>query len=295
MRHNWLAVARKDVADAGRSWLLYALAGVLMGIFAVIVFGLMIQYDPPTPPGEPAPPAEPHVRDAYGSVLTLTSPLVPLIALAVGYLAVAGEREAGTLRMLLGHPVERWEVLLGKTVGRTTVLSAALLVALGAAGLGLALFYRAFDPVTYVAFVAMFLLLGLSFLGVAVGISAAAPSRAVSLAGVITTYVVTTFAWDVFPDSLYLLLNGDLVIGEGRPPYEAPEWFVFLRRLRPQRAFKLAYDNYVTSLHMGDLPLYVVAGPDPFYVTPAFDVVVLLAWFAVPLAIGYWRFQSVDV
>src|SRR5262249_9509550 len=57
------------------------------------------------------------------SLLNLVMVVVPLMALLVGAMSVAGEREQGTLQTLLAQPVVLQEVLLGKFLG----LAAALL------------------------------------------------------------------------------------------------------------------------------------------------------------------------
>ncbi|MBD3292884.1 MAG: ABC transporter permease subunit [Armatimonadia bacterium] len=65
--------------------------------------------------------------------LTVLVPL--LIAVVVGAL-VAGERQSGTLRMLLSRPVARWKVLLAK-LATSAAFTVSLTLLLGLAGLGL--------------------------------------------------------------------------------------------------------------------------------------------------------------
>lgn len=301
MRRNWLAVARRDAADATRSWLLYALTGLLVAMFGVLVFGYGLTYEPPLqPPDEPPPPDTPHTVRAFGQVASTGAILVPLVALVVGYLAVAGEREAGSLRLLLGHPVTRRDVFAGKALGRVAVVSTSLLVALGIAGLGLPPLYRGFDAAAYAAFVGMVLLLGVAFVCVAVGISAAARSRGLAMGGAITAFVGTTIAWDAIPLSLHYLLHGGAPQSVNFEPDPVPGWFMFLYRLRPQRAFEDLARAYAVPMLPGreasELTWqYTVEGADPFYTEPWFGLVVLLLWVAVPLAVGYWRFRGADL
>jgi len=65
--------------------------------------------------------------------LTVLVPL--LIAVVIGGL-VAGERQSGTLRMLLSRPVARWRVL-GSKLAASWAFTVALTVFLGLVGLGL--------------------------------------------------------------------------------------------------------------------------------------------------------------
>jgi ABC-2 type transport system permease protein len=302
VRRNWLAVARKDVADASRSWMLYVLAALLVAMFGLLVFGEGLTYEPRETARTPNPPDTPHASLAFGDIARWGGiPLVPLVALVVGYLAIAGEREGGSLRLLLGHPVTRLEVLVGKFLGRTVVVWTPLLLALGIAGAGIPVLFRQFGAGAYAVLVGLLLLEAGGYVAVAVGISAAAHSRALAMGGVISTYVATVFAWDILPLSLHYLAFGDTptnVIGE---PTEVPGWFFLLTRLRPQAAFDVAVEWYADPrLPGGERPgetvgRYAVESGDPFFAEPWFALVVLVAWVVVPLAVGYWRFSGADL
>src|SRR5690606_32120430 len=71
------------------------------------------------------------------SLSSLTILLVPLIALMLSFDAIVGEHERGTLALLLSYPVRRWQVVVGKVVGQTTILGFATVVGYGAAALAL--------------------------------------------------------------------------------------------------------------------------------------------------------------
>jgi ABC-type transport system involved in multi-copper enzyme maturation permease subunit len=53
--------------------------------------------------------------------------LLPLAAFLLGYDAVCGEREEGTLQLLLSYPVARWKVLAGKLLALWSCLAAPFL------------------------------------------------------------------------------------------------------------------------------------------------------------------------
>jgi len=50
----------------------------------------------------------------FASLVSLAIYLVPLISLILGYDAIVGERERGSLDLLLALPITRLELLLGK-------------------------------------------------------------------------------------------------------------------------------------------------------------------------------------
>ncbi len=73
-------------------------------------------------------------RTAAG-LLNMVMLVVPLMAITAGCGAVASERERGTLLYLLAQPVTRVELLLGKFVGLTLALCAALCLGFGSSAL----------------------------------------------------------------------------------------------------------------------------------------------------------------
>lgn len=120
-----IAVAKKDFQDAVRSrglialtviFVLFTVGGAYVGTQVAGVFG-------------------DEAGDTLDLVYALQSPasfLVPIIALLIGYGAVAGERERGSLKFLLGLPHTRWDVVFGKIVGRSAVVTVSILVGFAA-------------------------------------------------------------------------------------------------------------------------------------------------------------------
>ncbi len=73
------------------------------------------------------------------SLSSLSIFFIPLIALLLSYDSIVGESEQGTLLLLLAYPVSRWQVVLGKFTGHLTLLSAAIILGYGAAGVAIVL------------------------------------------------------------------------------------------------------------------------------------------------------------
>jgi Cu-processing system permease protein len=73
------------------------------------------------------------------SLVSLVIYLIPLIALLLGFDAVVGERERGSLDLLLALPITRGELLLGKYLGLAAALTLSTLASpwlMGGAMLG---------------------------------------------------------------------------------------------------------------------------------------------------------------
>ena len=69
------------------------------------------------------------------TLVSLSVPLVPLIALAMSSTSVSGERETGTLEFLLAQPASKMEVFLGKYIGLQVSITLAMLLGYGTAEL----------------------------------------------------------------------------------------------------------------------------------------------------------------
>jgi Cu-processing system permease protein len=115
--------------------------------------------------------------------------LVPLAALILG---VSGQSaEPGTEPFLFGQPVARATVLVGRWIGESAALAAAIIVGLGLGG-GIIAFGSGTDGLAPFAFFIMTsVVLAIVFLAIAAAIAAATESRVVALG-------VGTFAWFFF-------------------------------------------------------------------------------------------------
>ena len=131
---TWDAIARKDVQDARRSYWLWGLAGVLSALLAlgpVLIATGLIQVSQPQ--NGDAITTDLYVQLMLG-VLTF---FVPIVAIVLAYDSITGERDSGTLKLLLSLPHARVDVVVGKAVGRGTVVSAAILIAFAVAAIAI--------------------------------------------------------------------------------------------------------------------------------------------------------------
>lgn len=145
------------------------------------------------------------------SLSSLTILLLPLIALLISHDALVGEVERGTMLLLLGYPVARWQVVLGKFFGHMIVLAIATLVGFGAAGVAILATARDVATESWAAFAAMIgssLLLGGAFLAIGTCVSALARSRAAAAAVAIGLWLLFVVVYD-------LALLGVLVADQG--------------------------------------------------------------------------------
>lgn len=264
----WTHVARKDFADAVRSKMFWALS-ILMILFAFI--------------GLYAPQAFQDDPDAEFAVALLSSPmliLVPIISLVVGYMAIVGERQTGSIRMMLSLPLKRKEVLVGKFVGRTGVVTIPILLAFVLAIPFVYFLYGSFPAEDYARFVTRALLLAVVFVALAVGVSGSFDSRGKALGSIIGLFVLFEWLWGLLPLGIYYVLNSDV------PTESQPDWYEFILEIAPSEAARAVVDAVFSLSISTDEPLLFqewVAG------------IVLLLWIFIPLGIGYFRFKRANI
>jgi len=151
--------------------------------------------------------AEADVAKLTGpSLVTLTSLLVPLVAMVLSHDAIVGERERNTLGLLLSLPVSRLEVVVGKFIGRALALCLSVAVGLGFAmavsdSAGAATLLRLLGPT---------LLLGLAFLSLGVLISATTRRQATAASVVVVCWFLLVFFYDLGLLALLVVSDGEV-------------------------------------------------------------------------------------
>lgn len=280
---SWAAIARKDLRDARRAKMLWGATLVFTFFYAVFLF---------TASGNG--PAEDAAVDAIGPLIFSGAFFLPLVVIAMGYLAIAGERESGSIKYLLGLPNSRREVLFGKFVGRAAVATLAVGVAVS---IGAAIFLFKFGtvPLEYGTYVAVTLYFALVFTAIAVGFSALVATRGQAMAATIGTYFVFGVLW-IIPginpqDSVAYVVED--VLGMAA----APELYEFVQNLSPVMAYLSALQGFVYGVpeEGSGGEFHPAAADTPFYLTDDFMLVILSAWIVLPLAIGYWRFRTAEL
>ena len=237
--------------------------------------------------------------------------IVPLVALIAGYMSIVGERRSGSIKVLLGLPPTRSDVVFGKLVGRSSVVATAVLTGFVVAAVLSGLLIGGVPLADLVGLLVVSVLLGLAFVGIAVGVSAAVSSRGRAMSAVVSTYLLFLGFWDVLIGGVYRIVTGAFPPSPIVPQQPIEPWALLLQRLNPMEAYGVVatalIDSRVFPLTL-QFPIGInptpnpevstadlVVGDLPFYLSDWFAAVVLLAWFAVPVVLGYLRFRGVDL
>jgi ABC-2 type transport system permease protein len=282
---SWVAVTKKDFQDAARSRWLWALS-VLFVLFAA---GMAYLYSEIF---ASAPANELNVLGLLFFLLTPASLLVPIIGLMISYKSVVGERESGSIKLLLSLPHTRRDMVLGKLLGRTASVAVAIAIGFAVAAAVAVVQYGGLDPVAYVLFVLLTMFFALVYISIGVGFSTLFASASRALAGAIGLFVLLEIVWDFVPLVLYYFVNG--LSMEGYFP-QPPEWVQFLGVLAPSQGYSSAVNALLPENPQASLGGAAAQAPDAFYLQDWFGLVVLLFWLIVPITLGYLRFRSTDL
>jgi Cu-processing system permease protein len=215
------------------------------------------------------------------SLASLSVYLLPLIALTLSYDAVVGERERGTLLLLLTYPISRWQVICGKFLGHFTIIAVAILLGYGMTGVYIAVTDSApaQDWLLFAAMLGSTLMLGSAFIALGYLISVTVSSRATAAGIAISVWLLVVVIYD-------LLLLG-LVLSDAGKVINS-DMFGALLLLNPAdiyRLFNLA-GSEAASLVSGTLGTM-----DSSFLSSGLLLSVLCLWIIVPIAISIWVFN----
>ena len=305
---SWQAVARKEFRDAIRSRWLHGSTlffALFIGGAAALFFGVLIG-----PDGR-------QVSNLFGffanlGVFSFSFPgllalVLGFIALSTSYGSITGERETGSIKLLLSLPNSRLDAMIGKFLGRSAVVVAALLVGFLVAFAVLIATGTRLELGSFVPQVALTALLGMAFVSIGLGISALASSNREATLATMGLYLVFAVLWGSVSEGIPKLLNyaaeqagmGALAVAT------RVQIGVFLKYLNPLKA----YETLAAQLYYGAAQARLVSatfgeqnalGPIfqesiPVYFSGWFLFLILLAWIVLPVAVGYWAFERADL
>ncbi|PSP28420.1 copper ABC transporter permease [Halobacteriales archaeon QH_2_65_14] len=275
---NWLTIARRDFTDARRSKILALAIGLFVALVAVVL-------------GTSSTSGPDASENALWTIHGIAIWLMPIVILVIGYLSIAGERETGRIKYLLGLPNTRWEVILGKFLSRSVVSVLAVVLSMGIGGILLLALYPSFPVGKLAAMTAAMAVFAVVYTAIAVGVSALTASRARAMGSVIGIYVFFTVYWivpQVNPiNSISYVVENLLGLPEQENLYE------FIFHLSPSFAYSRLVNGTIFERVENGATL---PGTDaPFYLQEWFMPFILLGWVVLMLGVGYLRFRDAEL
>ncbi|HMB75546.1 MAG TPA: ABC transporter permease subunit [Kiloniellaceae bacterium] len=212
-------------------------------VVLMLLFSLVLSAAGSAPSGELGAD---RLSVTVASLTGLAVYLIPLMALLLSFDAIAGDRDRGTLALLLTYPLSRPGLLLGKFLAHLTVLGIALLAGYGTAAAaafatdgtaaaGLAPLFRLFWSS---------LLLGATFLGIGYSASAMAKRSGTAASMAIGIWLLLIVLFDL------ALLSAVVADDGGTFTTAVFPWFLLGNPADAFRLFNLAASD-ATALAAG--------------------------------------------
>lgn len=266
---NVLAITKRTLQDLRRSGNIWSLSGgIVLSILLPLLFQLWLDGT--------------SVTGALGSISVMFLVLVPIMIVVTASDAIAGDRDAGSLRYLLGLPVTRAEVVLGTIFGWLGAVAGTTLATVAVA---LPLAVVTLDGIDVDGAVTLFAgcwllaLCAAAYVTIVVGISAASQTGRRASIGAVGFYFVANVLWGIM-----IAANGlrRLFARLGISPPESI--YAHLHALSPTAAA-------VNSLFF----LLPAGGSSGDLVDPPIAVCILLIWTIGAPTLGYLRFRTADI
>lgn len=223
---------------------------------------------------------------------TTTILLIPIIALMLSFAAIAGEREQGSLALLLSLPLTRLELLLGKFLGLTLTLATTIVVGYGAAGVVVAAVAGTAYADAYLAMLGAAILLGTAFIALALFFSSLVQKRSSALGIGVFLWMFFAFLYTLILIGVYRATGGEFPDpSRGRFSIDFPDWYWGAQMFNPSQAFQLFLGQVFGETSAGGLAVSGVPG----FVTTGSVVASLALWTLIPLLLAYLSLRRRDV
>ncbi len=225
-----------------------------------------------------------HLTVTVANLATLSVYLVPLLALLLGFDAIAGEVDRGTLPLMLANPISRLSVLSGKFLGHLGVIAIAILTGFGLTGLGIVVFSMDASGLVHLArLIVTSIALGAVFLAISYIVSILARNSGMAAALAIGVWLVSVVLYD-------LVLLGALVSDSGG--YFSTTVFPWLLVANPADAFRL-YNMAALDLGAGATGLSGLKTTLPL--GAYLPVLFLAGWFLGAFGLANAAFRKLEL
>ena len=219
-------------------------------------------------------------------MMSLVQLLIPILVLMLGYSAIIGEIEKGSMSSLLSLPVTRLEILLGKFIGLGSLLAITIIIGFGLAGIVIGFNVSDVDYLGYIIFIFATIMIGLVFLALALFLSTLFNKRSTAMGGAI-------FLWFFFNIILPIVFVGILAASSDiiNIINNAPDWYHILNLFNPLQVY-----SFLVTLNVGAaLSFDTISIAYPEYYSNILMTIILLFWIICFMILSYWRFNKRDI
>jgi Cu-processing system permease protein len=170
------------------------------------------------------------LENTIGGLEGIVTLIIPIISLMLGYAAIVGEIEKGSMSSLLALPVNRYEIILGKFLGLGSVICSTILIGFG------------YTP--YLSFIGISILIGLAFLSVSMFFSTLFKKRSSAMGGAIFLWFFFSIIWQII---LVGVLFAAMMSGGITDSTSIPGWFFPFLLANPLMVFSAVLENVISN------------------------------------------------
>jgi ABC-2 type transport system permease protein len=273
-------IVKNDLKDSIRS---DSFIAITLLFVLVAGFWAAIQHVPPMYADSDIPTSTLALLNSMGQPMAF---FVPLLGLAISYGAISRERDSGTIKLTLGLPNSRSDVVLGKFIGRTAVLSIAILSGYAVIAAIALVTYEAFAAFKFILYTVLTIFYGAVYVAIGIGFSSVMESQRAALAGAAGLYVLFQIGWDFVTAILQTI-----TVGYVPPESGAPPWIIVVHALNPTAAVGYATRAIIPTFdEIMSYPVSASFSPPKWA-----GFAILTAWLVLSLGYGYRRFRSADI
>ena len=225
--------------------------------------------------------------NTIGGMMFFVQILIPIIALMLSYATIVGEREKGSLSLLLSYPIKREEIIIGKFLGLSSVLAIAIFIGFGISGIIIGINVKDVQWGDYLVFILSSILFGVVYIALAIFFSSVLKKRSTAIGAAI-------FIWFLFAMIWNIILFGILVSNYGfdkisQEDWTAPDWYYVSSIINPITAFSM-----LVALNVGPVQADI-AGKLPTFYTTETTLLILFLWVIIPLLVALYIFKKRDI
>jgi ABC-type transport system involved in multi-copper enzyme maturation permease subunit len=228
------------------------------------------------------------MEDTVVTLLSISTLLIPIIAIMLGYATISGEAESGSLSIVLSYPIKRIEVLLGKLFGLGSVLIFSIILGFGVGGLIIAATVGASEGIAFLLFIFLTAILGFVYLSLSICISSICKKRVTSIAG-----GVMIFFWAMIYGMIIfgiLLASGISLEDFMTPGFNYPDWLFNSVFFSPGDMYQMSVmQGFGLSQAFG----FSIEAPE--YMSLGLLVFAQFIWLIIPMIIAYRFFKIRDI
>jgi ABC-2 type transport system permease protein len=192
---NLFVVASKEFSDIikGKRFIILLAVFILLMTAAVANTYISATQGMATRPGLPMG----FLRLVASGLTTMMSYFAPILGIALGVDAISGEREKGTLKMVLAQPIYRDTFIYGKFLGTLLAISLAIfatsLIEVSGCIIALGITPTSDDAIRLILFILFSILYTMAYYGIAILISTLSKKTTISVIAGVMIWATFTF------------------------------------------------------------------------------------------------------